>query len=113
MPPRTAPAARPQAATAPAFEAVAAALAALGADTAFGLLGSGNFRLVERLVDRHGASFHWARHETAAVAMADAWARVTGRVGLCALHQGPGLTNAMTGLAEAAKARTPLLVVAG
>ena len=97
----------------PAFEAVAATLARLGADTAFGLLGSGNFRVVERLVDRHGVRYHWARHETAAVMMADAWARVTGRVSVCALHQGPGLTNAMTGLAEAAKARTPLLVIAG
>jgi len=97
----------------PAFEAVAATLARLGADTAFGVLGSGNFRLAERLTSRHGLSYHWARHETAAVTMADAWARVTGRVGLCTVHQGPGLTNAMTGLAEAAKARTPLLVVAG
>src|SRR3954471_23118229 len=97
----------------PAFEAVAATLARLGADTAFGVLGSGNFRLTERLAARHGASYHWARHETAAVTMADAWARVTGRVGVCTVHQGPGLTNAMTGLAEAAKARTPLLLVAG
>src|SRR3954471_19250869 len=97
----------------PAFEAVAAALAHLGADTAFGVLGSGNFRLVERLTNRHGASYHWARHETAAATMADAWARVTGRVGVCTVHQGPGLTNAMTGLAEASKARTPVLVIAG
>ena len=97
----------------PAFEAMAEALAHLGADTAFGVLGSGNFRVTERLAGRHGASFHWARHETGAVTMADAWARVTGRVGVCTVHQGPGLTNAMTGLAEAAKARTPLLVVAG
>ena len=99
--------------TVPAFEAVAETLARLGADTAFGLLGSGNFRLVERLTGRHGVAYHWARHETSAVVMADAWARVTGGVGLCTVHQGPGLTNAMTGLAEAAKARTPLVVVAG
>jgi thiamine pyrophosphate-dependent acetolactate synthase large subunit-like protein len=97
----------------PAFEAVAATLARLGADTAFGVLGSGNFRLTERLASRHAVSYHWARHETAAVTMADAWARVTGRVGVCTVHQGPGLTNAMTGLAEAAKARTPLVLVAG
>jgi thiamine pyrophosphate-dependent acetolactate synthase large subunit-like protein len=44
--------------------------------------------------------------------MADAYARVSGRVGLCSVHQGPGLTNAMTGLTEAAKSRTPLLVLA-
>jgi thiamine pyrophosphate-dependent acetolactate synthase large subunit-like protein len=102
---------RPQ--TIPAFEALAETLARLGAGPAFSLLGSGNFRLVERLTSRHGVAHHWARHETGAVVMADAWARVTGRVGLCTVHQGPGLTNAMTGLAEAAKARTPLVVVAG
>lgn len=44
--------------------------------------------------------------------MADGWARVTGRVGVCSVHQGPGLTNAMTGLAEAVKASTPLVVLA-
>ena len=45
--------------------------------------------------------------------MADGYARVTGRVGVASVHQGPGLTNTMTGLAEAAKSRTPLLVLAG
>ena len=44
--------------------------------------------------------------------MADAYARVTGRVGVVTVHQGPGLTNAMTGITEAAKSRTPLLVLA-
>jgi thiamine pyrophosphate-dependent acetolactate synthase large subunit-like protein len=96
-----------------AFEAIAETLSRLGCDTVFGVLGSGNFHLVERLTSRHGVSYHWARQETGAVTMADAWARVTGRVGVCSVHQGPGLTNAMTGIAEAAKARTPLLVLAG
>ena len=96
-----------------AFEAIAATLSRLGCDTAFGVLGSGNFHLVERLTSRHGVRYHWARHETGAVVMADAWARVRHRVGVCSVHQGPGLTNAMTGIAEAAKARTPLLVLAG
>ena len=48
-----------------------------------------------------------------AVCMADGYARVSGAVGVCSVHQGPGLTNTMTGLAEAAKSRTPLLVLAG
>jgi thiamine pyrophosphate-dependent acetolactate synthase large subunit-like protein len=96
-----------------AFEAIGETLARLGCDTAFGLLGSGNFHVVERLTSQHGVAYHWARQETAAVTMADAWARVTGRVGVCSVHQGPGLTNAMTGIAEAAKARTPLVVLAG
>src|SRR5918997_4643214 len=45
--------------------------------------------------------------------MADGYARVSGRVGVCSVHQGPGFTNALTGLTEAAKARTPLLLLAG
>ena len=48
-----------------------------------------------------------------AICMADGYARVSGRVGVCSVHQGPGLTNTMTGLTEAAKSRTPLLVLAG
>ncbi|WP_204332237.1 thiamine pyrophosphate-binding protein [Geodermatophilus sabuli] len=102
-----------QSGTVPAYEAVAATLAGLGVDTAFGLLGSGNFHIAERLVSRHGVTHHAARHETAVVVMADAWARVTGRMGVCSVHQGPGLTNALTGLVEAVRARTPMLVIAG
>jgi thiamine pyrophosphate-dependent acetolactate synthase large subunit-like protein len=78
---------------------------------AFGLVGSGNFHLTNGLVSG-GARFIAARHEGGAAMMADAWARTTGRVGLLSLHQGPGLTNAMTGITEAAKSRTPLLVLA-
>src|SRR5918998_3567562 len=92
--------------------AVGDALARLGVDTVFGLAGSGNFVVTNALV-AGGARFHSARHEGGAVAMADGWARVTGRVGVCSVHQGPGLTNATTALAEAAKSRTPLLVLAG
>ncbi len=44
--------------------------------------------------------------------MADAYARVAGRVAAVTVHQGCGLTNAMTGIAEAAKSRTPLVVLA-
>ena len=59
-----------------------------------------------------GIGFVGARHECAAVSMADAYGRVSGRVGVATVHQGPGLTNATTALAEAAKARTPLLLLA-
>jgi len=53
-----------------------------------------------------------ARHECGAACAADAWARGTGRPGILSVHQGPGLTNALTGITEAAKSRTPLLVLA-
>jgi thiamine pyrophosphate-dependent acetolactate synthase large subunit-like protein len=92
-------------------QAVAAALSESGVDHVFGLLGSGNFLVANELVAR-GTKFIAARHETGAVTMADAYARVSGRLGVCTVHQGPGLTNAITGLAEAAKSGTPLLLLA-
>jgi len=93
-------------------DVVGATIAAHGVEDAFGILGSGNLVVTNALV-RHGARFHHARHEGSAVCMADGYARVTGAVGVCSVHQGPGLTNTMTGLAEAAKSRTPVLVLAG
>ena len=87
-------------------------VAAQGVKDAFGVLGSGNLVITEALRNR-GAKFHHARHEGGAICMADGYARVTDRVGICTVHQGPGLTNLMTGLTEAAKSRTPLLVITG
>lgn len=92
-------------------EAVGRALAGLGVDHVFGVVGSGNFHVTNALV-AGGARFVAARHEGGAATMADAYARVSGSVGVLSVHQGPGLTNAMTGITEAAKARTPLLVLA-
>ncbi|MEU6742833.1 thiamine pyrophosphate-binding protein [Streptosporangium sandarakinum] len=91
---------------------VGAVLASLGVDTAFGVVGSGNFHVTNALVAR-GVRFVAARHEGGAATMADAHARMTGRVGVLSVHQGPGLTNALTGVTEAAKSRTPLVVLAG
>jgi thiamine pyrophosphate-dependent acetolactate synthase large subunit-like protein len=93
-------------------DVVGATLARLGVSEVFGLMGSGNMVVTNALV-AGGATFHAARHEGGAVAMADGWARVTGGVGVASVHQGPGLTNTMTALGEAAKSRTPLLVLAG
>jgi thiamine pyrophosphate-dependent acetolactate synthase large subunit-like protein len=93
-------------------DVVGATLARLGVSDVFGLMGSGNLVVTNALV-AGGAAFYAARHEGGAVAMADGWARVTGAVGVASVHQGPGLTNTLTALGEAAKSRTPLLVLAG
>jgi acetolactate synthase I/II/III large subunit len=92
-------------------DAVGQALAKLGAEVVFGVVGSGNFHVTNALI-AGGARFVAARHEGGATVMADAWARTAGRPGVVSVHQGPGLTNAMTGIAEAAKSRTPLVVLA-
>jgi thiamine pyrophosphate-dependent acetolactate synthase large subunit-like protein len=92
-------------------EAVGRALARRGPPHVFGLIGSGNFAVTNAMVAT-GARFVAARHEGGAISMADAYAQVTGDLAVCSVHQGPGLTNTMTGLAEAAKSRTPLLLLA-
>ncbi|WP_229068225.1 thiamine pyrophosphate-binding protein [Actinoplanes sp. DH11] len=92
-------------------DVVGATLARLGADQVFGVVGSGNFHVTNALI-RNGASFVATRHEGGAATAADAYARVSGRVGVVTVHQGCGLTNAMTGIAEAAKSRTPMIVLA-
>ncbi len=92
-------------------EAVGATLAELGVRQAFGVVGSGNFDVTNALT-AGGARFVAARHEGGAATMADAYARMSGEVSALTLHQGCGLTNAMTGITEAAKSRTPMLVLA-
>ena len=91
-------------------DAVGAALARAGVTTVFGVVGSGNFHVTNALT-AGGARFVPARHEGGAAVMADAYARVSGELGVLSVHQGPGLTNALTGITEAAKSRTPLLIL--
>jgi thiamine pyrophosphate-dependent acetolactate synthase large subunit-like protein len=91
--------------------AIGQTLHRLGGDVVFGLMGSGNLAATNAIVGA-GGRFVSARHETGAVCMADGYARVSGRLGVASVHQGPGLTNAITGLTEAAKSRTPLVLLA-
>src|SRR5499426_4233801 len=91
---------------------IAQDLAGYGARRCFGLLGTANFKISHALVEA-GVELISARHECNAASMADAYAKSTGELTLCSVHSGPGLTNAITGICEAAKSRTPLLVLAG
>jgi len=91
---------------------IAGDLARYGARRCFGLLGTANFKVTHGLVEA-GIELVAARHECNAASMADAYAKATGELTLCSVHSGPGLTNALTGIGEAAKSRTPLVVLAG
>jgi acetolactate synthase-1/2/3 large subunit len=97
-----------------AAHAVGGALVRYGIDTVFGVAGSGNFVVTNAMVAA-GARYIAARHEGGAATMADAYARMsggpTGGIAALSVHQGCGLTNALTGITEAAKSRTPLVVV--
>lgn len=99
-------------------EAVGQIIASMGAGHVFGVIGSGNFRATNALLASPGPSgkapkFTAARHEMGAACMADSYSRATGQFSVVSVHQGPGYTNAITGLAEAAKSRTPLIVLTG
>ncbi len=93
-------------------EAVGRTIAAAGAAHVFGVVGSGNFHMTNALIDA-GVGFTAARHEMGAACMADAYSRLTGEVAVVSVHQGGGFTNSLTGLVEAAKAHSRVVVLAG
>ncbi|TWP38588.1 thiamine pyrophosphate-binding protein [Leekyejoonella antrihumi] len=92
-------------------ELVGRTLVDAGIDHVFGVVGSGNFEVTDAMT-RAGATYVAARHESGGATMADAYARMSGSVAALTVHQGCGLTNAMTGITEAAKSRTPMVVLA-
>jgi len=53
------------------------------------------------------------RHEQTAGHAADAWARVTGKPGVCAVTAGPGVTDVVTAVANAQRAGIPMIVIGG
>ena len=94
------------------YDVVAAAIEAQETGHCFALLGDGNMHFAGALAHL-GMPFTYARHEHCAVSMAMAYARVTGRPGLATVTCGPGLTQVMTGLAAAVRARIPLVLFVG
>ncbi len=83
-----------------------------GTEYVFGLCGHTVIALLDALADSR-MRFVMTRHEQIAAHMAEGYARASGRCGVLMTHLGPGLTNAATGVANAALDSIPLLVVAG
>src|SRR5688572_12145952 len=84
----------------------------LGVEVIFGLCG----HTVIGMLDALGKSrirFVSTRHEQTAAHAADGYARATGKPGVVLSHLGPGLTNATTGVANAALDSMPMVVIAG
>lgn len=82
-----------------------------GVDTVFGIPGVHNIELYRGL-HRFGVRAVSPRHEQGAGFMADGWSIVAGRPGVCTLITGPGLTNALTPMAQAFHDSRPMLVLA-
>src|SRR4051794_13577259 len=91
---------------------VARFLQARGVDRVFGLCG-GHIMPIWMAVDALGIRIIDVRDERAAVHMAHAHAELTGTFGVALVTAGPGVTNAMTGIANAHVARAPVLVLSG
>jgi thiamine pyrophosphate-dependent acetolactate synthase large subunit-like protein len=95
------------------YELLADAFAREGVDVLFTLMGDGNMHMVATLSAHEGVRTYYVRHEHCACAMAAAYARATGKVGVASVTCGPGLTQLSTALATAAQAGIPLVVFAG
>ncbi len=87
-------------------------LRAAGIETLFGLPGS-HVNLLLKEAEPAGIRTIYVRHEENAVLMAEGWALATGQPGLAVVTAGPGLSNALPGMAEANAAGAPLVVIAG
>jgi len=93
-------------------EALARLLAAHKIGPMFGM---GGFQLLPfyDAVRRLGLAHHLINDERCGIFAADAYAKVTGRVGVCDATLGPGATNLVTGMVEALNAGSPLVVIVG
>jgi len=94
------------------YEAMARAFVREGCEALFSLMGDANMSLVSAAASE-GMRICHSRNEAGAVAMADGYFRATGKLGLCTVTHGPGLTQTGTSLVAARKGRSAVLIVTG
>ena len=93
-------------------DALVAALARAGAKRLFTLSGNHVMPVFDAALDA-GIELLHTRHEAACVHMADAWARLTGEVGVALVTGGPGHANAISALYTASMADAPVVLLSG
>lgn len=91
---------------------IGASLAAQGVSTIYTLCGGHIAPIYDGCVS-NGIKMIDFRHEQAAAHAADAHARLTHNIGVCVVTAGPGVTDAVTGVANAYQARSPMLLLGG
>ena len=95
-------------------QAAVESLKAEGVDHVFGLIGSATMEMFDALYDAKDIRFIGVHDERTGTHMADGYARASGKTGVILAGQnGPGSTNLVTGLAQAAAAYSPVLSIAG
>ena len=95
------------------YEAIAQAFKREGVTAHFSLMGDGNMHWVTAMKNTPGIKTYSIRHEHCACAMAVGYAKATGEVGVASVTHGPGITQVITALGEAAASKTPLVVFIG
>lgn len=93
-------------------ELIVRSLVRHGVQTVFGLTGGHVHPILDAILD-HDIRLIDMRHESACVLAADAYARVAGEVGVAIVTAGPGVANAVGGMATAYHAGSPVVVLAG
>jgi acetolactate synthase I/II/III large subunit len=94
-------------------EIVVRCLAEEGVEFVFGYPGGAVLNIYDAIFKQNKFKHVLVRHEQAAVHAADAYSRATGRVGVALVTSGPGVTNAVTGIATAYMDSIPIVVVTG
>ena len=88
-------------------------LKAEGVEYVFGYPGGAVIEIYDAIFQLNKFKHILTRHEQAAVHAADAYARVSGKVGVALVTSGPGVTNALTGIATAYSDSIPMVVISG
>lgn len=94
-------------------EIVVEALLAEGVEFVFGYPGGAVLHIYDALYKQKGLSHILVRHEQGAIHAADGYARASGKVGVALVTSGPGITNAVTGIATAYADSIPMVVFSG
>lgn len=94
------------------YDALARAFAEEGVNTLFTLMGDANMHWSIAMAQQ-GATVVHARHESAALSMAEGYHLASGKVGIASVTSGPGTTQIATSLTSAVRGRVPMVVFAG
>ncbi|MGB7542834.1 MAG: thiamine pyrophosphate-binding protein [Burkholderiales bacterium] len=93
--------------------AVVESLRTEGVRYVYGIVGSCMVEILDDMYDRRDIGWVGTRHEQGAAHMADGYARVSGKAGVCMATNGPGATNIATGVSVALLSHSPLIAITG
>jgi len=96
----------------PVYEALAADIKSLGVEAVFGLMSDDTVLFVTAL-DIAGITFHGARHENAAISMAEGYAYASGSLGIAVVGRGPATANGLHSAVYAARTGSRVLIIYG